>query len=341
MTLYQKLFGLNLMAPAGDNDGGGGDRGDAFVATTTADETAAAAEAAAAAAAAAAAQEAEDLKVATGEKLAGEEDPARDAAGKFTKKDKGDEGATIPKSRFDSAVQKERERAEIAERRLAEIELNRAQVARGADISKLEQDVKELRAQERKALISGEDEKAATFSEQADRLNRQIALEQARDLSAADKERAREEIRMEMVIERIESDFPMLDENSNHFDQEVTDDVLDKQRGYMERERLSPSKALLKAVKYVLDRRVPVTEATGKDATGLSAAVKKTDDRKEAAVKKNLAAAAAQPGSTKAVGADSDKHGQNAPVPAAADMTYEEFAALPESTKAKMRGDLV
>ena len=337
MTLYQKLFGLNLMAPAGESDGGG-DRGDAFVATSTADETAAAAEAAAAAAA----QEEADLKVATGEGEGEKKDePARDATGKFAKKEEGGEDEPkIPKSRFDAQIAKERERAQVAERRLAEIEATRAQVARGADISKLEADVKEIRAQERKALINGEDEKAAAFSEQADRMNRQIALEQARDLSAADKERAREEIRMELVIERIESDFPVLDEDSDDFDQDITDDVLDKQRGYMERERLSPSKALLKAVKYVLDRQAPAAKEE-EGSKGLSAAAKKTDDRKESAVKKNLAAAAAQPGSTKSVGADSDKHGQNAPTPAAADMTYEEFSALPEATKAKMRGDLV
>ena len=73
---------------------------------------------------------------------------------------------------------------------------------------------------------------------------------------------------------------------------------------------------------------------------GLSRADKGTD-RKEAAVAKNLDAANRQPASTKKAGADSDKHGQTAPTPEADQMTYEEFSALPDSTKAKMRGDFV
>ena len=41
MTLYQKLFGLQLMAPAGEDGSGGGggtDRGDDFVPTDDEDE---------------------------------------------------------------------------------------------------------------------------------------------------------------------------------------------------------------------------------------------------------------------------------------------------------------
>lgn len=335
MTLYQKLFGLNLMAPAGDGEGGGGtDRGDDWtpttpapveeVVTTTVDD---------------------DVKVATGttgEDETPPDEPARDQNGKFAKKDKVDEGASIPKSRFDSAVQKERERAEIAERRLAEFEKQQVDIQRNADVGKLETQVAELRAAERKALIDNDEEKAAALSTEADRLNRQIAIQQAGHMSAAAKDQALEGMRMELAVENIETNYPQLDENSDEFDQDLTDDVLDKQRGYMERERLSPSKALLKAVKYVMGRNAPATTApeteTGKK--GLSAAAKGTD-RKAAAVGKNIDAASRQPASTKPVGADSDKHGQTGATPEAADMTPEEFAALPEATKAKMRGDFV
>ena len=118
--------------------------------------------------------------------------------------------------------------------------------------------------------------------------------------------------------------------------------MLDKQRGYMERERLSPSKALLKAVQYVMKRAqpAPADAKPAEEKGGLSRADKGTD-RKEAAVAKNLDAANRQPASTKKAGADSDKHGQTAPTPEAEQLTYEEFSALPDSTKAKMRGDFV
>ncbi len=331
MNLYRKLFGLNLMKPLDDGDTGGGgaaDRGDNFDAGDQSADDQSAANAGASE---------DDLEVATGEenKDGAEGDQPRDATGKFAKKDRE---TTIPKSRFDEQVRKERERADAAERRLAEIEQQRQQVSRGADITKMENDVRELRAKERKALIAGNDKDAAELADQADRLNRAIAIEQARDMSAAAKEQAREEIRWDMTIESIEKQYPALDETSDAFDQDLSDDVVDAMNGIMRRERLPRSQALIRAVERVMERsKAPDEPSEGK---GLRSAAK-ADDRKEAAVKKNIDAASRQPASTKRAGADSDKHGQTGTLPDVSEMTAEEFAALPETTRAKMRGDFV
>lgn len=337
MNLYRKLFGVFLMAPAddGSNAGGGGsaDRGDDFTPSDAGDTGAAAADNDT--------QLEDDVKLATGEKENTEEDDSqpRDAAGKFSKKDRAE--ASIPKARFDEAVRKEREAREVAERQLEEIRRQQAQVSRGVDISKLEGQVKELRAAERKALVSGDDQKAAELSEQADRLNRQIAIEQASDMSARAKEQAREEIRWDLTIESIEAKYPELDEKSDSFDQELTDDVVDKMNGYVERERLPRSQALVKAVQYIMNRRAAAAPADDKGASKGLDRGSPAKDRKEAAVAKNIDASKRQPASTKQVGADSDKHGQTKDVPEADAMTYEEFSALPDATKAKMRGDYV
>ena len=336
MTLYHKLFGHICRKPLEDGEGGTGgaaDRGDTFAPTDDVGEKADSQE-----------STDDDLKTALGKDGDDADDSdkgeqARDEKGKFVKKDKSEDEPRIPKSRYDEQIRKERERAEAAERRLAEIASAQQQISRTADIGKLEDQVKELRAQERKALVSGDDDKAAEFGSKADALNRQIAIEQTRDMTASAKEQAREEIRMELTIERIETEYPQLDEKSDTFDQDLTDDVLDKQRGYIERERLSPSQALLKAVKYVMSRAQPPAEKP-EEKGGLSRADRGTE-RKEAAVAKNVDAANRQPASTKKAGADSDKHGQTAPTPEADQMTYEEFSALPDSTKAKMRGDFV
>lgn len=330
MNLYRKLFGLNLMKPADDGDVGGGgtvDRGDNFNASDDASKNTEVSD--------------EDVKVATGKDDEEDEDDAgkeageqpRDKGGKFAKKDRE---TTIPKSRFDEQVRKERERADAAERRLAEIEQQRQQVSRGADITKMEDDVRELRAAERKALIAGNDKEAAELSEKADRLNRAIAIEQARDMTAAAKESAREEIRWDMTVESIEKQYPALDESAEEFDQDLSDDVIDAMNGIMRRERLPRSQALIRAVERVMERnKAPEAAAENKSLRTLD----KEEGRKESAVKKNLDAANRQPASTKKAGADSDKHGQNTSVPNAADMSYEEFEALPDATKAKMRGD--
>lgn len=336
MTLYHKLFGHICRKPLEDGEGGTGgaaDRGDTFAPTDDVGEKADSQE-----------STDDDLKTALGKDGDDADDSdkgeqARDEKGKFVKKDKSEDEPRIPKSRYDEQIRKEREARELAERRLAEFERGQQQMARTTDIAKLEEQVKELRAAERKALVSGDDDKAAEFGSKADALNRQIAIEQTRDMTASAKEQAREEIRMELTIERIETEYPQLDEKSDTFDQDLTDDVLDKQRGYIERERLSPSQALLKAVKYVMSRAQPPAEKP-EEKGGLSRADRGTE-RKEAAVAKNVDAANRQPASTKKAGADSDKHGQTAPTPEADQMTYEEFSALPETTKAKMRGDYV
>ena len=330
MKLYQMLFG-RLMAPEDDGSGCGAggaaaDRGDNIAAEPAAQTDNSSVE--------------EDVKVATGADPAkGTEDgegdgQPRDKDGKFAKKERE---PAIPKTRFDEAVRRERERAEAAERQLEEIRRQQQAVSRGADIGKLEEQVKELRAQERKALISGDEDKAAALSEQADRMNRQIAIEQSRDMSVQAKEMAREEIRWDLTIERIESEYPALDEKSDEFDQDLTDDVVDKMNGYMKRDKLPRSEALLKAVKYVLSRQQTTTNDEG-EKKGLDRGQSK--DRKEAAVAKNIDASKRQPASLNKVGADSDKNGKLA-LPEVEGMTYEEFEALPEATRAKMRGDAV
>lgn len=335
MNLYEKLFGRVLMAPVGDEGGagsGGADRGDNHVAP---------AEAAAPGAEQDGTTAEEDVKVATGEADEAEK-TARDAAGKFVKKDKEDDGPMIPKSRFDAAVIKERERAEAAERRLAEIAARNGQIQRNADVSALQEQVRELRKQERMAVVDNDEEKAAALSEQADRINQAISDQRNGDITAAAKEQALEQIRWEFAIDGVTSAYPALDPKSDDFDQDLTDDVQDKMNGYVERERLSPSKAMLKAVKYIMDRQKPALATETETETGGKQGLTTTPvDRKSAAVAKNIDASNRQPASTKQAGADSDKHGQTAATPDAGDMTFEEFGALPESTKAKMRGDFV
>ena len=319
-----------VMAPAGDGDAGGAsDRGDNFAPPDDAVATAAAETAAA--------------ETAAAEAAAAEQ--ARDAGGKFTKKDKDESGQLIPKPRFDEAIGKERQRAEAAERRAAELEAAAAKNAQTLDIQKSIADVAELRKQERKALLDGNDAKAAEVSMQADALNRKIAIAESGAMTAEAKEQALEDMRFDLTLERMEEKYAQLVPGSETYDQDLVDDILDKQRGLIERLHLPPSKALAQAVEHVMRRVAPAPAAGADDAdadgkgaaAGLAAA--KADERKSAAVAKNLAAAAAQPGSLKDAGLDSDKAGQTKPLPSVNDMTYEEFNALPEATRAKMRGD--
>lgn len=319
MALYQKLFGVLRSEFDDGSDLSGADRGDNLPDDEAPAPAAEAAEAAEEPAAEEPAAEAE------------EDEPARDDKGRFAKKDE----PRIPKSRFDEAVAKERQAREAAEARLREIEAAQAQVRRTEDVEKIEAQVAELEKQHQRLLIDGEVEKAAEIASQIRRTERQIQIAEAQNMTAAAKEQAREEIRMELTIEKLESEYPVLSPENENYDPELVEFILAKQRGLMERERMSPSKALARATTEVMKRfGAPAPAAESKGLT------QKVEDRKQAQVKKNLDAAARQPASTKEVGFDSDKAGEKA-LPDVSKMSYEEFDALPESTKAKLRGDYV
>lgn len=339
MSLYTKLFGSILMSPADDGSGGGGgggDRGDDFTPPATSnvgaspDKDAPAGDD----------DDDDDVRLVTGEKDEDEgkeatEAPPRDEKGKFAKKSSD---AVIPKARFDEAVRRERERAEAAERELQAIREQQKQYTRGANIEAAIEQVKELRAQQNKALIAGDDAKATELANEIDRLNRLVDNENAEDKTARAKEETREQIRWEMTVDAIYAKYPELNDEGEEFDQDLTDEVADIMAGIARRERLPRSAALLKAVERVMSRRSPPA-ATDGDRKGLDRAPEK--DRKQAAVAKNLDAASRQPPSSKRVGADSDRHGQTGQLPVVTEMSFEEFAALPEATRAKLRGDFV
>lgn len=318
MNLNKFLF-RRKMSAADDNGSAGTDRGDDFVLTEPIEPEVPAGE-----------------LEALPEPEATVDEAPRAADGKFTKKDKEDTGPLIPKARFDAQLSKERERAEAAERRAEELERAAAQVTRNLDIEKAVADVAALRKDERKALLDGDEDKAAQISAQADRLNRQIAIAESGQMTGQAKDQALEDMRFELTLERMEEKYPMLRVGDEAYDQDLIDDILDKQVGLIERQRLSPSKALAKAVESVM-ARVQAPAPAGEKA-GLAAA-QTGEPRKSAAVAKNLDAAARQPGSLKEAGLDSDKAGQTKATPSASDMTFEEFEALPEATRAKMRGD--
>jgi hypothetical protein len=308
-----KLFG-QLRKPEDDSSSGGGavDRGDDFTLN------------------AADAQAADDTQAAVeiGKKGDTNDEPARDDKGRF-----------IPKARFDEQVGKERAAREAAERQLAELQAQLKQVNRNADVAQIEEEIKSMEKQHAKLLLDGDHEKAAELMSQIRFKERQVAIQEATHLSAQAKEQAREEIRVEIAIEKLQTAYPQLDENHEDFDEGLVNLVLAEQRRLIEDERLTPSKALTKAATDIMKRFVPAKAADDQGAKGLAAA-QKGADRKAAQVQKNLDASKRQPPDMKDVGMDSDKAGIKDDIDVSK-LSFSEFEALPEATKARLRGDLV
>jgi hypothetical protein len=257
--------------------------------------------------------------------------------------DKGQFEAKIPKSRFDEAVGKERAAREAAEQRLAEAErkLNEreAEQAKSVKFDEMEEAISELEKKHTKLLLDGNEDEAAKVMKQIRHSERQLAAAEGEARAVARVSETLERERLNLVVAQLQADHPVLNDKSEEYDDDITEFVLAKQRTLMNKEGLSPSVALKRAADDVLSRFAKPAEVK-EEAKGLDSAAAVTE-RKQAQVAKNLDTARRQPASLKESGLDSDKAGQTTQLPDAAKMTEAEFSALPETVKARMRGDII
>lgn len=248
---------------------------------------------------------------------------------------KKDDEPRIPKAEFDRRIARERDRTAAAEARAATAEQAAVAANHGADLVRMEQDIVSMEAKHAQLLLDGETEKAALLVGEIRRAERQIALTESSRMSVRAKEMAKEEIRFEATIEQMESVYPVLDPKTEDYSQDLVDEVLMMKEGY-EARGMAASAALKKAVGYVM--RGTEAPKAADEPKGLGAKDDKGGTRKAAQVAKNVDTAARQPAKTAGVGLDTDKTGSTFPEDAES-MTQEEFAALPDSARAKMRGD--
>ena len=312
------------------------DRGDT-VAAPVKDEATIAAEAAAA-------QKLIDDAAAAEALAKGEKDKPRGGDGKFAKKDGGK--GVIPVDRHEAVLNKERERAANAEAALAALQAKINTASTAVDLEKLEGEITTLEEEHAKAMLGGDAKKAAELmtairhkERDVGRLNQQT--ERASETAAQAQARAVEEEkgRVTAVIDDLMENVPEFKEGGEQFNPTLVNLVLARQSQLITQDKLSPSTALRQAADEVLEARggaKTLTDAEVVDPKGSKAA-----ERKAAAVTAALAAAKAQPGSMKELGLDSDKNGAKLTEEDAAKMTFEEFNALPEATRSKMRGDFI
>lgn len=298
------------------------------------------------------AKEAEAKEGETQEPEAKEGEQPRDASGKFAKKS---DNPSIPKARFDEAVNKEREariaaeqRAAEAERRYAEAQRNQQREAEVATtITDLDAKAAELLSQHSKLLLDGDHEKASEVMLEVRKLDRQIARLEAETTSAQTTSTTLDNQRLGVVITGLERDHEVLNPKSEKYDDDLVQTILLWQEKGVN-SGLPPSVAMENAAAKVLERfyktNAPEAEATDAQKEGLSEVSKEAeqrkDDRQRQAVKKGLETQEAQPPAANTLGVDSDKLGEKG-LPDVSRMSADEFDALPETTKARLRGDMV
>lgn len=218
-------------------------------------------------------------------------------------------------------------------RRAAELEEHvRASQVR-FDTSKLEEEIEGFEKKYTVAVMQGDDDEAARIMKEIRLRERHIQMQEAERLSSRTMAQTKEQVLVEAAIEKLVASYPELDDRSDSYSQALTDDVLDWQGFYISQKGMTPSKALIEAARRVMDGGGS-SRASLRDAqTGDRGA-----DRKAAAVDRALDASRKQPPSTTKVGADSDKYGVNTKVDYKK-LTEAEREALPEATRARLRGD--
>lgn len=250
-----------------------------------------------------------------------------------TKRD--DKGRFIPKDRFDEAVRKERSEKEQLQAKLKELEDKEAQRAVAANFEEANKQIKEMIKKHTSLLADGELDKASDLMEKILEMKEEIAERKAEAKAMTAKDQAKEEVRYDALVAKLEADYPQINPDAEEFDKSTVRKVQALMTGLMQTDRLSPSKALQEAVETILGAAKKVDTTTQQKAEDLGMR------RKEDAVKKALDAQKKQPASTKDVGIDHDKTGGALDASAVMKMSWDEFVKLPESKLAEMRGDFV
>lgn len=234
----------------------------------------------------------------------------------------------IPKARFDEAVDKERRRAEAAERRAAELEeamQQRQQAGAAQAVTQARQTLAQLQDKYEELLVDGMREEARQVRTQIEHTRDQ--LQEARLAQIAEEARSRTltTIKYETTLSAIESQYPELNPDGAQFSEDKANEVARLMQAFMSTGDDNVS-ALKQAVRYVMGAPA---------AAPAKAPAAKPEDRAVAARQKAAAAAARQPQPSDLTGASS---AAAQPVPLKR-MSMEQFSKLDEATLAKMRGD--
>ena len=244
---------------------------------------------------------------------------------------KGDENL-IPRERFNEAVGKERAKREVVEARARELEGQLATQRVSEDVVGAQKQLKDLVKQRNQMLSDGELDKAGEVDGSILALQEAISDRKAESKVSLAKEAAKEEMRYDSIVSKLEMDHAELDPESDDYSQEAVDEIRVLTRGYQVEMGLPPSAALARAAKRVFGEKItPKVDVSAAKEAGLK--------RKAEATERNIDAAKKQPASTKEIGLDHDKRGGGMDAKTIMSMNYKEFSELSEDVLSRMRGD--
>jgi hypothetical protein len=236
----------------------------------------------------------------------------------------------IPKDRFDEV----NERRKRAEEKVKELEKQLETVVDQKTAEpEPEPEPYDYAAKDQEAmdaLLEGDAERYSQIQNEIRQANRDEAIREAKKLAAEGDNQVRENLTFEEAAAKIEADYPQFLEGSEEYNQEAYDELMDLYVGYAQSGRYTRVDALRKAS----EKAVKIHGLDAVDAPQPSADnvvnIKKTDVASKARL------AERQPPRMEGGAA-----GKEEPRVDVNSMSDEQYQALPESTKRRLRGDIL
>jgi len=234
-----------------------------------------------------------------------------------------DDTTMIPKRRYDSAAR----RANTAEAALKDVQNELAKVnastdTKGGDpetVKDFEGKIDELDTKIEAARKDGDVDEVVKLSKEQRTYERSMFSKIATDAAGNAGTVAQQNVAFDTLVDKLELDYPVLDQDHKDFDQPLVNEVLEMHDAFVAKGD-APAVAMAKAVGYILPE-------------------KKSSQERNTDTAKNLKAANAQAPAMGGTGAGSDAGGDTGDVGDVAAMTDKEFDAMPEATKKRLRGD--
>lgn len=250
----------------------------------------------------------------------------------------------IPKSRFDQRTAQlraaERE-LEETRRKLQEMETARQRAEREANTLSEEQ-IQQKMTEANAALLEGDTEKAAKLQSEVFGALRQgsqaVEQETGQQIDpnkiAAD---VRDQMTFEQTLEKLYTDFPMLDENSDSFDEAISHEAVELQSFYFQQgytraeatERAAMAVARIHGLESSTQAQAPAPVSKKADM-----AKRAQQEAKRSKVEK---ARKAPPAATSSAG-QSEESANHLDVES---LTVEDWSALPDSVRSRLLGDTI
>ncbi len=276
----------------------------------------------------------------------------RDAKGRFKKKDEDeedgeDEDEDARKQNFPIRLDKAKrqraaaeERAERAERELAELKRAAEQRTKVDPVDEIRKGLDELYVKVEEARADGNTKEAARIQREIDEANRKISAHESARVAAATSNKVASAAKFDAMLDILEEKMPVLNPDADEFDDEAVAELETLVQAY-ERLGMPSPDALRKAVK-VLFREDPFGRAPPKKAEEVKKEADKKEldkkpDPKKTDIRKAVDTQKKQPPDTSAAGVNK---GDDPKINVAV-LSDDEFDALPESKRKELRGDYI